>query len=209
MRYLILVCALLLAGCGGDSPNSVAPTPVPTPTPAPVPAPQAASLTGSVTVTNTTVRVNGFTIRILDGPNAGQTTTTANGTYTFTGIQAGNMNVSATADGWNEARGGASVNGPTTLNFTTQTTAPWRRVGTGNDVWTKPAWVTRATVHGFYGGSSQNFALWCGTQLVVNEILGTFRGLATTYDGTHNVPSCTEMHTEISNGVSWQVQEVR
>lgn len=159
------------------------------------------------------MRVNGFTIRFLDGPNAGQSTVTSgSGAYAFSNIQPGNMNLSATADGWAEVRAGVSVSGATTLNFITQTIAPWTRTGGGNDVWTKPLWVSRVRVHGFYGGSSQNFVIWCGTQLVVNEILGTFGGRSTTYDGTHALDSTrcsTEMHSEISNGVSWSVTEVR
>lgn len=39
MRTLILACALLVVGCGGDSPTSPSPTPQPVPAPAPPPTP--------------------------------------------------------------------------------------------------------------------------------------------------------------------------
>ena len=212
-RLAIALC-VLLCGCGSESSPTVGPSPTPnpapSPSPTPAPAPTSVALTGTVTVTNTSVRLDGATIRILDGPNAGRTATTSGGgTYRFDGLTPGNANLSATAATWDESRAGVFIDGTNTLSFTIRTISPFVKNGGGNDVFTKPLWVTRVAVHGYFGGSSSNFVLWCDTQLVVNEIIGSFGGRSQFYDGTHSVPSCREMRTEISNGVQWSVTEVR
>jgi hypothetical protein len=51
-----------------------------------------------------------------------------------------------------------------------------------------PSVVTRLHVPGTYGGSSSNFIVWCGTQLFVNEVIGTSSvARTTTCDGTHQL----------------------
>lgn len=200
MRYILATC-LLLAGCGGDA-SPTSPT-------APPPLPLLVPLTGVVTVTGTTVTLSGATVTITDGLNAGRSTTSGeNGIYRFLDLQPSNGNVSATAPGWTTAASGTYINGTATLNFAIQTIAPWSRGSTGNTVLDKPIWVQRLRVSGRYAGRSSNFIVWCGTNLVVNELLGTSWGRMA-YDGTHATPSCREMRIENSTDVTWTLAEVR
>ena len=58
-------------------------------------------------------------VTIIDGPNAGKSTTTnANGEYRIEGLTAGNGNVGADATGYIEGRAGLFIDGAATLNFT-------------------------------------------------------------------------------------------
>ncbi len=86
--------------------------------------------------------------------------------------------------------------------------ALWTVTGSGNDVLTKPLAATRLAIAGAFSGRSANFIVWCGTGLLVNELLGTSWG-PLTYSGTHATPSCTEVRIENSTGVSWTLTEVR
>lgn len=219
--FALALLALTIA-CSGNSPTSPTPTPSPTPSPSPAPAPAPSpspspapapttvSLTGFVRAADLITGISGATVSILDGVNAGRSaTTTSTGAYSFTGLTAGNGNLSATAAGYEESRTGVNINGTNTANFTLRTVTPWSRSGSGDDVWSKPSYVTRVTVTGSFSGFSSNFIMYCGTSLLVNELLGT--GWSTTsYRGTLTVSStCTEMSTRSSNGVSWTVTEAR
>jgi hypothetical protein len=83
------------------------------------------------------------------------------------------------------------------------------RTGTGNDAFDIPSSVKRLKVHGIYSGIAQNFIVWCNTQLLVNEILGS-RGIGVTYDGTHQLQSTgCAMRIEQSTGVVWSVAQVQ
>lgn len=102
-----VLCAFAVA-CGSDS----------TPTPAPTPTPSLVSLTGSVFATGGS-RIVGAVIAIMDGTNAGRSTTTNdNGDYRFDSLTPGNANLSATKTGYQETRAGVYINGTNTLNFT-------------------------------------------------------------------------------------------
>ena len=135
MRLLTLVGVLALSsfvvtGCGSDSTSTSpspspapaptpapTPTPTPAPTPTPTPAPTTASLTGSVS-NSSGQRLAGATVRVLDGPNTGQSVlTNTNGDYRFDSLAIANMNFGATAGGYLEARAGTFVNGTNTLTF--------------------------------------------------------------------------------------------
>jgi len=72
-----------------------------------------------------------------------------------------------------------------------------------------PSSVRRVQIHGEISSSSSNFIIWCGSQLVVNEIIGPGR-VPVSYDGTHLVqtPGCT-VEVRNSTGVSWTITEVR
>jgi hypothetical protein len=73
---------------------------------------------------------------------------------------------------------GGSGNEPDRLPFT--------RSGTGNQVFDMPLDVERVRITGAFTGSSSNFIVWVGSDLVVNELLGTAFG-PTSYEGTHQV----------------------
>ena len=83
------------------------------------------------------------------------------------------------------------------------------QAGTGNNVITLPTYVQRLRIQGTYTANSSNFIIWCGSQLVINELLGTGWG-RTTYDGTHLIqaPGCV-LRVENSTGVAWTLTEVR
>jgi hypothetical protein len=88
-------------------------------------------LTGTVT-SNEIGRLEGATLDILDGPNAGRSTrTNISGDYRFEGLTQGNGNLRATADGHAEARAGVFINGTNTLNFTLTVTGPRTIFGPG------------------------------------------------------------------------------
>jgi PKD repeat protein len=62
--------------------------------------------------------ISGATVLILDGANAGRSTTTNNfGRYTFTGLTPANANLSARAGGYFERRSGLYIDGTATLDF--------------------------------------------------------------------------------------------
>ena len=126
----VLAGALLTTACGSDNPSSPSPTPAvtpsppppPAPTPAPAPsppaAPVAASLSGTV-ATSAGAPLAGASVTILDGSNAGRSTTTGSaGTYRFDGLQSSNGNVSAKAAGYQESIRGLYIDGNASLNFT-------------------------------------------------------------------------------------------
>lgn len=126
----VLAGALLTTACGSDNPSSPSPTPAvtpsppppPAPTPAPAPSPPAApvatSLSGTV-ATSAGAPLAGASVTILDGSNAGRSTTTGSaGAYRFDGLQSSNGNVSAKAAGYQESIRGLYIDGNASLNFT-------------------------------------------------------------------------------------------
>ena len=225
-RGLVAALCLMVVSCGGGSsapstsPSPLAapspspapspapsPSPAPTPTPAPAPAPRGV-LTGVVSA-STGGTVSGVSIRVLDGASTGRTATSGTGgVYRFDDITPGNTNFAASATGWGEDRRGVFVDGTNTLNFTL-TPPLFSRSGTGNNVIDLPTYVRRLRVQGSYSGFTTNFVVWCATQLVVNELLGT-GWPSTRYDGTHQINSagCT-LRVENSSGVAWTFTEVR
>ncbi len=165
------------------------------------------ALTGTVTST-AGGNISGATVRILDGANAGRSTSTNSaGAYRFDGLTPANGNLAASATGYGEARAGLYIDGQSTQNFRLQP-GLWSTAGAGNMVLTKPATVTRVRITGAFSGPSSNFIVWCGSRLVVNELLGTFWG-STAYDGTHSTAGCTEITIERSTGVAWTLTESR
>jgi hypothetical protein len=79
-RLIIALTVALATACSGNTAPSSASTPpvVPTPT--------TYTLNGTVTAT-TGGPISGATVRILDGANAGRSTTTSSaGSYSFTGL---------------------------------------------------------------------------------------------------------------------------
>jgi hypothetical protein len=106
-RGCVVLLVMLASACGGGS-STTAPTPTPT----------TVALTGFVNELSGGDRVAGVTIQVLDGPNAGRSTTTnSNGAYAFAGLTSGNANLSANATGYAEEVLGVFINGSNTLNF--------------------------------------------------------------------------------------------
>jgi hypothetical protein len=89
------------------------------------------ALTGTVSGSDAG-RLSGATVTFLDGVNVGRTASTnSNGEYRFENVTEGNANLSATASGYAENRGGVFVNGTNTLNFTLQRSGPLTEFGPG------------------------------------------------------------------------------
>jgi hypothetical protein len=105
--------------------------------------------------------------------------------------------LAASCSGGDDSPTGPSSSGPL-----------FQRSGTGNDVIDKPSFVQRLRITGSFSGPSQNFIVWCGTNLLVNEIIGTNR-TPTSYSGTHVASNCTPLEIRNSAGVSWTLTEVR
>lgn len=104
-----LALALLVISLAACSDNDSTPT---NPGPPPL-----VGLTGTVTATNAGT-IAGATIRILDGANVGQSTTTnSTGQYTFANLTQGNANLSANATIYDQVILGVNINGTNTLNF--------------------------------------------------------------------------------------------
>lgn len=204
LPYLLTVILTSFA-CGGDSPTS------PTST-APPPAPAVTSLTGTVSSAAGT-RLSGATVTFLDGPNSGRVTqTNTNGEYAFSGIASGNSNLVARFPSHvDESRGMTLAAGANSLSFTLQLGPPFTISGSGNTVFDVPNYVRRVRVQGSFSGSCQNFVVWIGGRLIVNEILGSCSvASGRSYDGTHQLQTNGGMgETRNSNGVSWSITELR
>lgn len=206
-RLLILFVSVGVLACGSKSPTN--PSPTPTPPPTPTPTPVATTLTGTVT-SQAGARISGATVTFLDGPNAGKATSTdGNGTYRFEGLQSGNANLVARANGFEEARRGDNVIGAVTMNFTLRTAQPFTRSGSGDTVFELPTYITRVRIQASTNTNCQNFAVKIAGRLVVNVIIGTCSVAdARTFDGTYTTSGGT-VETQISTGVNWTFTEVR
>src|SRR5215212_395823 len=91
LAYLSMLL-LFIASCSGKSSGPTAPS-----TPVTPPAPTTFTLSGAVTSTTGTP-LNGATIRIGDGVNAGRSTTAAsNGSYSLTGLSLSGFTATASA----------------------------------------------------------------------------------------------------------------
>jgi hypothetical protein len=202
---LAITMAVFFAACSG---NSNSPTPPPTTTTT-VPV----SLTLSGTVTSTTgAGISGATIRVLDGANAGKSTTSgAGGAYSLTGLSVSGMTVNASATNYNATSQGITMTSSQSLNFTLSPTPLFTASGIGDAVFDMPLAVARVRIQAQPTTSCQNFVVRIGGRAsIVNVILGTCsvadaRSLDSTYlTGGGGVVSIT-----ISTGVQWTITEVR
>lgn len=203
--FLTLLLAGAAAGCNGSTPTAPAPNPPNPPT-------------GPVTY-NVAVRVidaasqNGVAaaqVVVLDGQFQGSTHTVGDdGTITLTGAQ-GNMNMEATHTGYRSARNGVGPCGSSgctaTINLALARDTPWRRTGTGANVFDMPTDLRRVRIEAVYPGGGENFVVWVGDDLVVNTILGT-RWPSTSYSGVHLVGGGV-VEVRHSEGVSWSITQV-
>jgi len=169
--------------------------------------PKVVSLTGTVLAVGG-ARLAGATVRILDGVNAGRSaTTTGTGDYVIEGLSIDDANVSARANGYEQAAKGVHINGTNRLDFTLRTLVPWTRSGVGNTVFDMPSYFSRVRIIGIYTGYSSNFIVRIGGRLTVNELVGIGWG-QTRYDGVHNNSGGVVEITN-SSGVSWSITEER
>ncbi len=176
MNTAIRTCATLfplfvLSSCGGYK------TPV---------APSSVALAGTVTAQDGT-RLAGATVRVLDGVNAGKSTTTNNeGIYRFDDLTAGIGNVTAAADSYDSVTTSSYIDGTAPLNFTLRTSAPWTTSGTGSAVFDMPSYVTRVHVVGVNTGVASDFIVRVGACTIVDDRLGAAE-FRTVSDGTYLV----------------------
>ena len=119
VRWLASWYSLGAAGCGSSSDSSPTPTsPTPTATPTPTPTTTTASLSGTV-LNSSGESISGATVTVLDGPDAGTSTTTnGSGAYSFAALTTGNVNFSVTATFYSNTTAGIAIDGTNTLNFT-------------------------------------------------------------------------------------------
>jgi hypothetical protein len=203
--FLALLLAGVVAGCNGDSPTAPAPTPTTQP-----PGPVTYNIAVRVTDATSGNGIAAAEVVVLDGQFAGSTHTVGeDGTITLTGAQ-GNLNMEATHTGYRKARDGvgpcASSGCTATISFALDRTNPWRRQGTGANVFNMPTDLRRVRIQAVYSGSGENFVVRIGGRLVVNTILGT-RWPSTTYNGVHLVQGGV-VEVRLSEGVSWSITQV-
>ena len=99
---------LLLAAMACGRGNSTATSPTPT----------TWSLTGQVTDSTTSTPIPGATLSIVDGPNAGKSTTTDSaGNYSLTGLQQSGFTVNVSADGYFSSSKGVTLTSNQTVSF--------------------------------------------------------------------------------------------
>lgn len=209
MKTLIALFAVLTIACG-DSPTT--PSQAPPVTAPPPPAPTLYTVTGTVTSLATTAGIQGATVRIADGPNAGlSSTTTSDGRYTLSGLTFAGFSVGVTAPGFVASSRGVPLSATTTTaNFTLLPEALWSHSGTGNTVFTMPAYFARVRIVGSYTGFCENFIVRIGGRSALNEILGTCSiASGTRYDGVHLTNGGGTVEITSSTGVSWSFVEQR
>lgn len=199
MKRLFLLPLLAVIACGGKgSPTS--------PSPAPTPQPSLFNLTGHVSNSSNGTPVGGVNIRIVDGPDAGKSTSTnSGGDYAILGLRASAFSVSASANYYNGQSRAINFTGSQTLDFALEPIPLWTRSGSGNQVFDMPTTVSRVHIQGHWNGQgNSNFIVWVGRDLVVNEILRQ----TINYDGTHLVTGGV-VRVEDSNYIAWTFTEIR
>jgi len=90
---------------------------------------------------------------------------------------------------------------PTAPN-TTPTNPSFSRTGTGDTTFILPSTVTVVRIQAQFTGSTSNFIVRVGSDLVVNTIVGT-SAASQTHDGTYVVAPGATVTITNSNGVSW------
>jgi hypothetical protein len=130
------LCAALLLiatiACGGN--KGTAPSPSPTTTTPPTTA-TTFSLSGKVTASGTLLAISGAQVSIIDGPNAGKSTTTdGSGSYTFAALQQSGFTVTVSAPNYMSQSLGVTLTSNQTLNLTlTQPPPPFLLTGQVTD----------------------------------------------------------------------------
>jgi hypothetical protein len=155
------------------------------------------------------VNVNGATVSIGDGPNAGKSTRTdAAGNYSLTGLTQSGFTLNVTAAGYNANASGVTVTSNVTKNVQLTPLPLFSASGSGNTVFDMPTYVSRIRIIGTYTGNFEsNFIVTIGGRLVVNVIIGPFNGGARVSDGTYLTVGGIVQITNTTD-VSWSFAEV-
>lgn len=200
--YAALAVLMALSACGGGSSTAPSSTPTPTPT--------TFTLSGTVSDSSTGAGVSGASVTIQDGPNANRSATTdGSGHYSIAGLQQSGFTAKASATYYNALSKGIGLTSNQSLDFALAPIPQFSVSGSGDTVFDVPVRSMRVKIHGSYSGRCQNFILYIGSDLLVNEILGTCSiASGHTFDGTYLTNGGTG-HTESSTGVNWTVTEVR
>lgn len=107
---VLLVTLAWTWACSDSKGTATSPTPSPSPT--------TFSLSGKVNNMNTSAAVAGASVSIVDGPNAGKSTTTdMSGNYSFTALQQSGFTVNASAANYISQSLGVTLTSSRTLNF--------------------------------------------------------------------------------------------
>src|SRR6476659_973923 len=107
--FVLLSALAWTAACSVDKGTATTPSPSPTTT---------FLLSGRVSSSENSAPITGATLSIVDGPNAGKSTTTdASGNYSFTALQQSGFTVNATAADFFSQSGGVTLTSDRTLNF--------------------------------------------------------------------------------------------
>jgi len=215
-RSLVVVCLVVSASCGGGG----SPT-TPTPTETRIIFVEGSLAFGDVPVGGSAQR----DIRIFNQGSSPLTITGLTGPSGFTAswtsgtVPGGNGRQDVTVRfNPTESRAyngtltvnGNQTSGTNTLSITARGLRDlYTRSGTGNTVFDMPTDVTRVRITGELTGGCQNFIMWIGGRLIVNEILGNCSvASGRNYSGDHLVTGgVTEIRN--SNGVLWTITELR
>ena len=184
-----------LSSCGSSTPPTAPSNPT-------------VSLIGTVAAQGG-AKLPGATVRIGDGVNAGESTTTNDsGEYRFDGLAAGNGNVSAVADGYESVITGIHIDGRQPLDFTLRSNVPWSHAGTGSAVFDVPAYIKRVHIVGVYTGVTSGFLVHDDFCLFVADRIGTGER-QTISEGTYLLNSSRLSIVDSTGGVTWSVSEER
>ncbi len=195
---ILLIICLLFCSCGKKSPSTpTTPTPPspPTITGVTVTSDHSTVVVGNTEQMTATVTMSDGTTKAGDGTwsSGNEVVATVNQSGVVTGNQAGSVDIF-----FDNTEGGRGNKTLTIRNI-------WKKSGMGTTVFDMPTYVERVRIIGTYNGRGENFVVWVGGDLLVNEILGTSWG-QTRYDGTH-LTTGGVVEVKYSIGVSWSFEE--
>jgi hypothetical protein len=186
-RLIIAVAAGLniLGACSSGAP----PAPLaPSPTQQPQPQPSTVSLTGRVQGEGTGPIIGAIVV-VLDGSNAGRSTTTGDGgLYRLDNLTPGRGNLLATATDYLQARAGTLIDGSNTLDFTLPRAMLWSQSGVGPQMFVVPSSVAKVGLTADFAGSCEYFQVRFQTGWIVNTNLGDC--------GTHHLEGTYTQHVQ-------------
>lgn len=214
LRFTGLLICLLSLACGSSSPAAPSSSSTSTSTTTTT-APPATTFTLSGTITSAAGGgLNGATITIADGPNAGKATqTSAAGAYSFSGLTQSGFTVTISASGFVSVVRAITLTTNTTLTLSLLPAQVFTASGTGDNVFTIPTYVTRVRVDATYVGNCQNFIVRISSSVtsLINIIIGTCSVADTRspFSGTYAINSGGTVTITSSTGVNWTFTELR